>query len=182
MNTQGSHTARAGVMTVSDEDLARARKISIAQVRLLRASRGTTNETLEALSDAGFRQALHRLAYPDRPALRTEFRYRQALGEVAPSRHPCGLWRRRSPSFTSRRWRCARTNGGSADGLRRYAAPEAEAGLSVAAWQWLGPGNIGGRIRGIVIDPGDSQPDVGRQRRRRCMAHTGRRCHLGDGR
>src|SRR5947208_2242011 len=38
------------------------------------------------------------------------------------------------------------------------AAPPApgEAGLTVAAWQWIGPGNIGGRVRGIVIDPGNA--------------------------
>ena len=68
-------------MSISDEDLAQARNIDVEQVRLLRQSRGTTNETLEALPDAGLRQALHRLAYPDRPALRTDFRLRQALGD-----------------------------------------------------------------------------------------------------
>ena len=57
-------------MTISDEGLARARNLSVEQVRLLRESRGTTNETLEALPDAVLRQALHRLAYADRPELR----------------------------------------------------------------------------------------------------------------
>jgi hypothetical protein len=67
-------------MTVSDEGLAWARNISAAQVRLLRQSRGTTNETLGALPGAALRQALHRPAYPDRPALRAAFRFRQAVG------------------------------------------------------------------------------------------------------
>ena len=39
-------------MSISDEDLAQARNIDVEQVRLLRQSRGTTNETLEALPDA----------------------------------------------------------------------------------------------------------------------------------
>jgi hypothetical protein len=42
---------------------------------------GTTNETLEALPDAAIRRALLALAYPDRPALRAEFRSRQQLGD-----------------------------------------------------------------------------------------------------
>jgi hypothetical protein len=68
-------------MAVSDEDLARAKNLSVQQIRLLRDSRGTTNQTLEAVPDAVLRQALHRLAYPDRPGLRTEFRFRQATGD-----------------------------------------------------------------------------------------------------
>ena len=141
-------------MTVSDAGLARARNVTIEQVRLLRASRGTTNETLEALPDAGFRQALHRLAYPDRPALRTMFRYRQAVGDGG---QPPPLWAAETAvtelyvaAVTDTPARTAGVPTSSAG-----AAP-AEAGLSVAAWQWLGPGNIGGRIRGIAIDPGDS--------------------------
>ena len=37
------------------------------------------------------------------------------------------------------------------------AAPPAPggAGLAVAAWEWLGPGNIGGRTLGLAIDPRD---------------------------
>ena len=32
-------------------------------------------------------------------------------------------------------------------------APTAVAGISPASWEWLGPGNIGGRIRSILIHP-----------------------------
>jgi photosystem II stability/assembly factor-like uncharacterized protein len=31
------------------------------------------------------------------------------------------------------------------------------AGISPASWQWLGPGNIGGRVRSIIIHPSDPQ-------------------------
>jgi photosystem II stability/assembly factor-like uncharacterized protein len=140
-------------MTVSDEGLARARNVSISQVRLLRASRGTTNETLEALPDAGFRRALQRLAYPDRPGLRTEFRYRQAVGDgdEAPP-----LWAAETAVTELYVAGVAGAAGRTAGVPTRSAgAAPAQAGLSLASWQWLGPGNIGGRIRGIVIDPGD---------------------------
>src|SRR5438105_3224419 len=29
-------------------------------------------------------------------------------------------------------------------------------GIDPGSWTWLGPGNVGGRIRGIVIDPGNT--------------------------
>lgn len=144
-------------MTISDENLARAKNISVAQVRRLRQSRGTTNETLEALPDAAFRQALNRLAYPDRPALRTEFRHRQALGDggtAPPPRHAVEtavteLYAAAVAVPPSQTAGVPTGPGGPAP------AAAGQAGLSVAAWQWLGPGNIGGRTRGIVIDPGD---------------------------
>jgi photosystem II stability/assembly factor-like uncharacterized protein len=144
-------------MTVSDEDLARAKNISVAQVRLLRESRGTTNETLEVLPDAAVRHALQRLAYPDRPALRTEFRFRQALGDdgaepPVQQAVETAVTELYVAAVADAPAQTAGVPTGSAGAAAGGAA--AEAGLSVAAWEWLGPGNIGGRIRGIVIDPG----------------------------
>ena len=40
----------------------------------------------------------------------------------------------------------------SAVDLQRDAAPSA-AGISPSSWTWLGPGNIGGRVRSIVVNP-----------------------------
>ena len=141
-------------MSASDEDLARARNLSVEQVRLLRRSRGTTNETLEALPDRALRQALHKLAYPDRPALRAEFRFRQAAGgDTRPPQNAL-------ETAATEVYVAAVTNPAvQTAGVPTGAAPAAagEAGLTVAAWTWLGPGNIGGRIRGIVIDPGNPQ-------------------------
>ena len=146
-------------MSISDEDLARARNISVEQVRYLRRSRGTTNETLEALPDRTLRQALHRLAYPDRPALRAEFRFRQAQGSRTGEPPPQNA----AETAVTELYVAAVTNPpAQTAGVPTGPAPAApaapgEAGLTVAAWEWLGPGNIGGRIRGIVIDPGHPQ-------------------------
>jgi photosystem II stability/assembly factor-like uncharacterized protein len=143
-------------MSVSDEDLAQARNISVEQVRSLRRSRGTTNETLEALPDAVLRQSLHRLAYPDRPALRTEFRSRQALGDGGTEPPQRAVETAVTELYVAAVTDPPAQTAGVPTGPAAVAPPApGEAGLTVAAWQWLGPGNIGGRIRGIVIDPGD---------------------------
>jgi len=142
-------------MSISDEDLAQARNISVEQVRLLRQSRGTTNETLEALPDAALRHSLHRLAYPRRPALRAEFRFRQALGDDGTEPPQQAVETAVTELYVAAVTDPPVQTAGVPTGPAA-AAPAApgEPGLTVAAWQWLGPGNIGGRIRGIVIDPG----------------------------
>ncbi len=45
-----------------------------------------------------------------------------------------------------------------ADAMRRRARPVSLAGITRGSWTSLGPGNIGGRIRSLLVDP--SQPDV----------------------
>ncbi|MFD0554829.1 hypothetical protein ACFQ0X_40970 [Streptomyces rectiviolaceus] len=75
-------------MSISDEQLAQSKHISVEQVQLLCAARGTTNETLEALPEAAVRRALLRLDYPDLPTARGLFRLKQEQsddGSVRPN-------------------------------------------------------------------------------------------------
>ncbi|MGY1579325.1 WD40/YVTN/BNR-like repeat-containing protein [Streptomyces sp. MN13] len=147
-------------MTVSDEELARAKHISVEQVVLLRELRGATNETLEGLSEASVHYALRRLDYPDMPTARGMFRMEQERGDDGrvPA-HALGsaleqLWAslavaRPAPVTAGVPTSRAETRG--------RAGPSPTAGMSLAAWEWLGPGNIGGRTRGIVVDPDDPE-------------------------
>ena len=65
-------------MTIDDEDLARAKNISVEQLRMLRQSRGATNDSLEGLPEPALRRALRRIDYPDMPRARELFRREQA--------------------------------------------------------------------------------------------------------
>jgi hypothetical protein len=142
-------------MTISDAELASSRNISVEQVRRLRLTRGTTNETLEVLPEGTLRRAIQRLAYPDRPALRAEFRSLQELGDDA-AEPPLlavesAVNERDLVVPSGEEVRIAGVPTGAA-------APAESAGIgSAASWHWLGPGNIGGRTRGIVIDPVHSE-------------------------
>ncbi|MFG3497750.1 WD40/YVTN/BNR-like repeat-containing protein [Streptomyces sp. NPDC047928] len=164
-------------MTMSDEELARAKNISVEQVRLLRESRGATNETLDGLSDAAVRRALRRLDETDLPNARRLFRLEQERGDdgTVPA-HAMGtalgevwsLLRGRVPD---------RTTAGVPTGLggtEYRAGPTPTAGMTLTAWEWLGPGNIGGRTRGIVIDPA-------RPRHMWAASAGGGVWHTGDG-
>jgi photosystem II stability/assembly factor-like uncharacterized protein len=140
-------------MAISDEDLARDRDISVERLRLLRESRGTTNETLAGLSAPAFRRAVQRLTYRDRPAARAEFRLLQSLGDAGREPPPGAV----ETAVRERDLAVLTDAGAQTAGVPTgpVVGPE-DAGIGpVSAWEWLGPGNIGGRTRGIVIDPND---------------------------
>ena len=60
-------------MAMSDEDVARARNLSVDQVRQLRSLRGTTNDAIARLTDAQIRRYLRRLTMPNLPRARQAF-------------------------------------------------------------------------------------------------------------
>lgn len=140
-------------MPISDDELARSKNISVAQVELLRMSRGATNDTLDGLSGAALRRAIRRLGYPDLALERARFRLEQERsddGSVPTDALPTALAVRAQLALAG--------PGPAAAGVpvaptRPGPGGAPAAGVSAAAWEWLGPGNIGGRTRGIVIDP-----------------------------
>ncbi|GGT14827.1 WD40/YVTN/BNR-like repeat-containing protein [Streptomyces purpureus] len=143
-------------MTISDEELAEAKHISVEQVQLLREARGTTNATLETLSDAAVRKALRRLDQPDMPTARGLFRVEQERGDdgtVKP--HALAQAFRQAETLLTRVSTGAVTAGvpTGPNGHRTRGGPAPTAGMQLATWEWLGPGNIGGRTRGLVIHP-----------------------------
>ncbi|MFI9340859.1 WD40/YVTN/BNR-like repeat-containing protein [Streptomyces sp. NPDC052773] len=147
-------------MTISDEDLAHAKRISVEQVALLRMSRGCTNETLEGLPEASVHRALRRLEYPDLPTARGMFRLAQERGDdgQVPAHALTGALDQLHAALEADR--PARFTAGVPTGLadaEGRTGPSPTAGMSLTAWDWLGPGNIGGRTRGLVIDP--ERPD-----------------------
>jgi hypothetical protein len=86
---------------------------------------------------------------PDQPIAAAMFRYRQRLSEDGTIPENALLrakaQRDRMPVFE---WLEGEPEGGEA-GIQ---------GVSPGSWTWLGPGNIGGRIRGVLIHP--SNPSI----------------------
>ncbi|MEV6055685.1 hypothetical protein [Streptomyces sp. NPDC052107] len=149
-------------MALSDEQLAQSKNITVEQVQQLRRSRGTTNETLETLSEGAVRRALRRLNYPDLPNARRAYRLKQERGDDgAIPVHARGRAIDRLRSVLENRDTAsgpitAGVPTGQAPGTRAR-GPSPTAGMALTHWEWLGPGNIGGRTRGIVIHP--EQPE-----------------------
>ncbi|GJF32714.1 hypothetical protein KNE206_54140 [Kitasatospora sp. NE20-6] len=149
-------------MTISDQELAQVKNISVEQVEFLRRSRGTTNDTLYELPEATLRRALLRVEYPDMPTARARFRLQQARGDdgALPPPNALGRAREQRRSLVERVAPPPRTAGvpTAVPGTGPVVGgPEPVAGLALAGWRWLGPGNIGGRTRGIVAHPDDPE-------------------------
>lgn len=144
-------------MPTSPEDVARSKGISTEQVRLLQATRGATTDTLTGLSPAAVRRAIRRLSYPDLARARQRFRREQQrddAGRIEPGVLSDAL--RDLGAARSRVRRRVQQVAGvptarSVDPVGLVAG--GAAGLAPDRWEWLGPGNVGGRTRSIVVHP-----------------------------
>lgn len=160
-------------MAASDADLAARWGIAPEQVKTLRQVRGTSNTALEQAPPAQLRKWMRKLAFPDAARERQAYERLKQLGDddtPAPPRamvralQQCASMRTEALGARTTRGRPA-GRGGRLDPLALVgAATEAEAprlsraaGLATTHWQWLGPGNIGGRTRALVIHPQQPQ-------------------------
>jgi hypothetical protein len=152
-----------------DADLAKQAGIDPPRIQLLRERRSLTNREILLLSKSPpkFQRALRRARFQDLPALRAAFRALQQKdehGKVPANAIPRAIQQmqllRLPADARGGQWRAA---------PRALVAPNAPAhppGAAAAAhppaaaagvWDWLGPDNIGGRTRSIIIDPTDAQ-------------------------
>lgn len=137
-------------------EVARKRGLSVEQVDRLQQRRGLTTDAIASIGERTLQRLLLRLEHPNFARSRQQFRLLQERDEygVIP---PDGLERALSRLDALR----ARPGGGARIAgvpTGRVVAPRAlgmTAGLSPGhtGWTALGPGNIGGRIRSIVVHP-----------------------------
>jgi photosystem II stability/assembly factor-like uncharacterized protein len=146
---------------LTDHAIALARSLTVGQVELLRARRGLTQQMLSEMPADVLRKLLGRLRFHDLPRMRAQFRYEQSRDHngIVP---PAALLRALTEKHGTLQLFAALV-AGMRTGARPAAAPGGipapTAGLDPGhtGWTALGPGNIGGRIRSIVIDPRDSR-------------------------
>ncbi len=146
----------------SDASVAKKIGITEEQVELLQRTRGFTNATLVKLPLAVLRTALRRLQYPNSAERRADFRHQQEQDETGgiPVQAPLKALR----ELDSMRVRAAALEAvagvpcGKDVTPRGLIKPTAGMGGRSSNWEWLGPGNIGGRTRSIVIHP--QRPDT----------------------
>jgi hypothetical protein len=142
----------------ADRRVANKRGLLAEQVGRLREIRGLTDAGFAKIPLAKLRRAVKRLDIYDLPRAREAFRLmtqKDDAGLVAPN----GLAHALEELTEARAGRAARRLAGiptgEAAGPSRLMAPAPTAGLSPTGTGWtaLGPGNIGGRTRAIVVHP-----------------------------
>ncbi|HYR06678.1 MAG TPA: hypothetical protein VEQ60_02840, partial [Longimicrobium sp.] len=133
-----------------------ARYLTEEQIERLRDTRGLTDEVLEALPDDALRRVLQKLEFADLAQARNNFRLRQESGGSL--RIPTNATLHALRDLDSARVRAtpAALTAGMPTGTQ--VTPEGmmipeTAGLTERRWVALGPGNVGGRVRSIVVHP-----------------------------
>src|SRR5215217_550639 len=142
------------------EQIAQERNLTVGQARRLRSTRGLTNEALSQVPDSVLRRALRRLEYPDLPRAREAFLGLQEKNErgVIPANALLNALAQLDSMRTRRAGEEARVAGvPSGQQVQPGALIPPTAGLDPrhTGWTSLGPGNIGGRTRSIIIHPRD---------------------------
>jgi len=141
----------------ADEQVARMRNIAVEQVKLLQTTRGFSNTALRQLPEAVLHRVLRRLDFPDLPRAREAFRLlqeRDERGVIPPNALPNAM-----SQLDSTRTRVTLQPLVAGLPTGRQAVPRTllppTAGLhgDHTGWTSIGPGNIGGRTRSIVIHP-----------------------------
>ena len=144
-------------MAMSDDELAQARGIAVEQVRLLRRVRGLPAEAIEVMPDMKLMRAVRRLEYPDLAGQRAAFRLlqqRDDQGQIPPEALLRAM--RELDSLRTRTAATPRTAGVPTGPVVQpgMLGPALETALlEQRIWKPIGPGNIGGRTRSIVIHP-----------------------------
>lgn len=144
-----------------DEDLARESGLTAGLVCELRTARGLRDEALRRMPQAALRRALRRLDLPDFPRARDAFARLQQVDEHgARPEQALATAVNQLDSTRSRRPHSLRVAGLPSGphvtprSLIAFPMPRA-AGLEPGGggWRSLGPGNIGGRTRSLVVHP-----------------------------
>ena len=124
---------------LTEQRIADQRKLTLKLVRQLQAQRSLSLADLCAIPEKKLQRAIRRIyePKPDQPGEAMRFRRQQwqdERGVVAEH----GLLRAQQQ-------------------LKRMQKQPLAAGLERGRWQWQGPGNIGGRVRGLLIHPSNPQ-------------------------
>src|SRR6185369_11342633 len=143
-----------------------ARRLSPEQVRQIRKTRGLSSDDVAQLSDQALSKVLRRLEYPDLAWQREAFRLlksRDDQGVVPHETLPRALRqldsaRARSLATNQAKRRVAGVPVGSRVSPSSLVLETAGLDPNHTGWTPLGPGNIGGRTRALVIRP--DSPDM----------------------
>jgi photosystem II stability/assembly factor-like uncharacterized protein len=167
-------SSAAEAQAPADEDqpqvnrLAEKFNLTAGQIKRLQTQRALTYEVLDQIPAAEVPRMLRQMTRPDLPRQRAAFRAmqdRDELGQIPENaRYRANLQLRasldRQPAGRTLAAGLPTGKTIDAENLLPNAAPPAPpggpsplAGLSTGTWQALGPGNIGGRIRSILIQP-----------------------------
>ena len=155
--TEAQTITANGAAKPTDQEIAHRRGLALGQIRGLHTWFGISNREIDQLPKSTLQTMLWQLAHPnlDPHAAANRFRLlklRDEHGQI-----PTNAWlsaaqqrakivSRSRPATVKNLFPPAQSSGSGA--LRSNIA-----GIESSGWTWLGPGNIGGRVRSILVHP-----------------------------
>lgn len=141
----------------SDEEVAEERGITVEQVEQIQTNRALSNEAISVIPEEKLKRILQRLEFPNLARLREAFRVRQEIDENGqiPSNAVLNAVSQ-TDSFRARTLAEGQVAGmptGVSVTPGDLVPPTAGLNPLHSGWTSLGPGNIGGRTRSIVVHP-----------------------------
>lgn len=144
----------------TDEVVAQATGMDLSQLEHVKRMRSLDNAMLCEMPEAALQRAMWRADHPkpDHPGEWAQFRAAQQADEHGRVR-PDGLMqamavRKQILERSSRAGAASRTGTGTRWSVAGSSTSLATAAAPGAAWTSIGPGNIGGRVRALLIHPG----------------------------
>ncbi|MBS0660371.1 MAG: hypothetical protein JSR82_19285 [Verrucomicrobia bacterium] len=145
--------AAAAQHPLDDASVAAARGLTLEQLRAIREQRSLSNTEILTLNTPRLRRFVQRLTQP-KASPDGYFRYRNSFLVDESGTIPDGAMQR--AFVQARKMPLNPKLLPAAADPQRSLAPGAEPDLiGRQSWTWRGPGNIGGRIRAMLIDPAD---------------------------
>jgi photosystem II stability/assembly factor-like uncharacterized protein len=130
--------------------------LSLESLARLHEDRGLSDAALATIPAELIPRIMLRLEYPDFVRRRAQFRAEQEVderGQIAPEARQRALQQLDTIRALRARAAVAGMPGGRNVDPAHIMPPTAGLNPDQTGWQWLGPGNIGGRTRAIVIHP-----------------------------
>jgi len=160
-SSRGTESEQLGsALEPGAHEVAAHRGLSLEQARGLRERFGLSSEAIVRLPESSLRPLLWQLAHPgmDLHAEAIKFRslrLRDENGEIPANAWMKAAQQRREMPSDSNLWPPSTTEGYSTSTRNSVTGSihRLVAGIQPSGWTWLGPGNIGGRVRALLIHP-----------------------------
>ena len=142
---------------VTDGEVAKKRGLTLDEVRGLHTRFSFTNQEIAQIPQSKLEPALWQIRHPKLDLHAAALKFRRQMLEDEHGEIPTNAWlkaeaQRKQMHFDPAAWPRSQSQNLPTRSPGGPIRPKV-AGVESAGWTWLGPGNVGGRVRSILIHP-----------------------------
>src|ERR1039457_5817883 len=154
-NENSSLNSSLPAVKVTDQEVANERGLTLDQVRELRIGFRLSNQEIAQIPQTKLEPLLWRLRHPTVDLHAEALKFRRLKLQDEKGEIPTNAWlnaaaQKKQLAINPKAWPASHSTNSSAPSHSGPFLPQV-AGIQSSGWTWLGPGNIGGRVRSILI-------------------------------